>query len=366
MKLSIIILNYNVRYFLELCLKSVEAAIANIDAEIIVVDNNSSDNSCAMVKDCFPKVVLIENKDNHGFSIGNNIGVAQAKGDYICILNPDTVVAEDTFSKLLDFSGTTSNMGIVGCQLIDGTGKFLPESKRNVPTPKVALKKMLGHTQDYYANQVPIDSIGKVTVLVGAFMWLKKAVYHAVGGFDESYFMYGEDIDLSYKVVKAGYDNYYFGHTTIIHFKGESTLKDANYAKRFYGAMQIFYKKHFKQNIVFNSIVWLGIKLAYLINRSPKMLEINPQRSIVYSNSVDNALEAQLPKPIQITNGILDNIQNYSMLVYDFNVLKAKAVIEDMKQKSKQEDIVFRFIPKSSNFILGSDSATNRGKVLQF
>ena len=354
------------RYFLELCLKSVEAAIVNIEAEIIVVDNNSLDDSCAMVKELFPSVKLIANKENSGFSKGNNIGVAEAKGDYLCILNPDTVVAEDTFTKLIQFADSNSNLGIVGCQLIDGKGQFLPESKRNIPTPKVSLKKMLGNAKEYYANHVQNESTGKVDILVGAFMWLKKEIYEAVGGFDEAYFMYGEDIDLSYKVIKAGYDNFYFGETTIIHFKGESTLKDATYAKRFYGAMQIFYKKHFKQNVVFNMVVWLGIKLAYLLKKSPEKVEINPKKAFVFSKFIEQSLEKQLPKPIYISDDIQDKIEDNSMLVYDFNLLKASVVINNMKQKSKQENIVFRFLPKSSKFILGSDSATNRGEVLHF
>ncbi|WP_178984630.1 glycosyltransferase family 2 protein [Winogradskyella helgolandensis] len=366
MKLSVIILNYNVRYFLELCLKSVEAAIAHIDAEIIVIDNNSPDDSCAMVKELFPFVKLIENKDNSGFSKGNNIGVAQAKGEYLCVLNPDTVVAEDTFTKLIKFTDGKNNLGIVGCQLIDGKGKFLPESKRHIPTPKVSLKKVLGITKDYYANAIKIEETGKVDILVGAFMWLKKEVYDVVGGFDEDYFMYGEDIDLSYKVLKAGYDNFYFGDTTVIHFKGESTLKDAQYAKRFYGAMQIFYKKHFKQNFVFNTIVWIGIKMAKLMRKSPVEDVIKLNASYLYSTDFDDALLKQLPKPTQIETVTQEDIKDGSMLVYDFNMLTSSAVIADMKQKSKQENIVFRFIPKNSKFIIGSDSAINRGEVLHF
>ena len=154
MKLSVIILNYNVKYFLELCLRSVETAISNIDAEIIVVDNNSEDGSCYMVKDLFPNVKLIENKENYGFSKGNNIGVSQAKGDYLCILNPDTVVAEDTFLKLLEFSENKIKLGIVGCKLINGRGEFLPESKRKIPYVNAAFKKLIGNTDDYYANNI--------------------------------------------------------------------------------------------------------------------------------------------------------------------------------------------------------------------
>ena len=144
MQLSVIILNYNVRYFLEQCVLSVQEAIGTLDAEIIVIDNNSTDSSCLMMQERFPAVKLIQNKENFGFPKGNNIGVAEAKGKYICILNPDTVVLEDTFIKILAFAEEQKDPGIIGCKLIDGTGQFLPESKRGIPTPWVAFTKVFG------------------------------------------------------------------------------------------------------------------------------------------------------------------------------------------------------------------------------
>lgn len=366
MKLSVVILNYNVRYFLELCLNSVQAAIQNIEAEIIVVDNNSADDSCLMVSELFPNVKLIANKTNSGFSKGNNIGVAAAKGEYLCILNPDTIVAEDTFLKLIRFAETQENLGSIGCQLIDGRGRFLPESKRNIPTPLVSLKKMLGANKSYYANHISADEIGEVDILVGAFMFLKTEVYQKVGGFDEDYFMYGEDIDLSYKILKAGYRNFYFGDTTVVHFKGESTLRDTTYAKRFYGAMQIFYQKHFKRNVVFNAMVWMGIKLASKFRSSKSGVNLPVKMTLVISDGIESSLENQLPNPISVQHQITDKIASHSMVVYDLNILKIKDVITDIKEKSDLENIVFRFLPKNSKFILGSDSAIHRGEVLQF
>lgn len=354
------------RYFLELCLKSVQVAIETIDAEIIVVDNNSKDDSCEMVKQLFPSVKLVENKVNAGFSKGNNIGAALAKGEYMCILNPDTLVTEDTFTQLLGFVKSKNNIGIVGCQLIDGKGKFLPESKRNLPTPKVSLKKMLGNAGDYYANHIGVDEIGRVDILVGAFMFVKNSVYKEVNGFDEDYFMYGEDIDLSYKVVKAGYDNYYFGNTSVIHFKGESTLRDTKYAKRFYGAMQIFYKKHFKQNWLFNILVYLGIKGAYLMRKNQKAQLLNPSRTIVISNQINESLKKQLPKPVDLFSDLFEAEIENSMVVYDFNQLTVKNILADMKKKSIQKNIIFRLLPKNSNFIIGSDSAVQRGSITHF
>lgn len=351
------------RYFLELCLRSVEAAITDIDSEIIVIDNDSSDNSCEMVMDLFPNVKLIENKENSGFSKGNNIAVKEAKGEYLCILNPDTVVSEDTFKKLLDFSKEKENLGIVGCQLIDGRGKFLPESKRNIPYPKVAFKKMIGKSNDYYASHIQSDASSKVDVLVGAFMFVKKTVYDAVGGFDEDYFMYGEDIDLSYKVLKAGYDNYYFGETTIIHFKGESTLKDANYAKRFYGAMQIFYEKHFKQYLVFNLLVSLAIQLLQRLKSVSNEEKILTDEVFLYSIEKIEGLHRHFRSSIQHYSEVKSNMKPFSIHIYNLNDFEIKAVIHDMKLKAGQDNVLFRFLPKNANFILGSDSSVLRGEV---
>ena len=268
MQLSVIILNYNVRYFLEQCVLSVQNALVQIDGEIIVVDNNSQDDSCAMMKQLFPNVQLIENTSNVGFPKGNNIGVAQAKGEFICILNPDTVVAEDTFTKVLAFAKKQSDLGIVGVKLIDGTGNFLPESKRGVPTPWVAFTKITQLYKifpksricnQYYAQHVSEKETGKVEILVGAFMLMKRDLYKQIGGFDEDCFMYSDDIDLSYMVLKKGKSNYYFHETSVIHYKGESTIKDGMYMKRFREAMNFFYKKHFRVSVLFSVFMEIGI-----------------------------------------------------------------------------------------------------------
>ena len=214
MQLSVIILNYNVRCFLELCVLSVQNAIQNIEAEIIVIDNNSPDDSCEMMKQRFPNVKLIENKENSGFPKGNNIGVAIAQGEYICILNPDTVVAEDTFTKVLAFAKKQKDIGIVGVKLIDGMGNFLPESKRGIPTPFVAFTKITGLYKifpktfgKYYAQHLSENETGKAEILVGAFMLMKRELYNEIGGFDENCFMYSDDIDLSYSALEKGKTN---------------------------------------------------------------------------------------------------------------------------------------------------------------
>ncbi|UKM64587.1 glycosyltransferase [Flavobacteriaceae bacterium GSB9] len=364
MKLSVVILNYNVRHFLELCLRSVTAAISNIEAEIIVVDNNSKDDSCQMVKAFFPKVKLIENNENLGFSKGNNLGVAQAKGEYLCILNPDTVVAEDTFERLLDFSKLQAKLGIVGCKLINGIGLFLPESKRNIPYVKVALKKIFGTPTDYYANHLAPNEIGEVDILVGAFMFLKRDVYNEIGGFDEDYFMYGEDIDLSYRVLKSGYKNYYVGDLAAIHFKGESTLKDKRYAKRFFGAMQIFYTKHFKRNIFFDMFVWLGIKMAYIFRKIRKEKEKNVQEYVFVSNEMDSRIKKNLPKPVSL-KPLQSDLKKGSEVIFDASYLTYKEIIGAMESSFlKNKALTYKILPNNSNFIVGSDDGYVRGEVI--
>ena len=365
MKLSVIILNYNVRHFLELCLQSVESAITNLEAEIIVIDNNSQDDSCEMVKQQFPKVKLIENKENLGFSKGNNIGVEQAKGEYVCILNPDTVVAEDTFETLLVFAEKQNNLGIVGCKLIDGVGAFLPESKRHVPTPKVAIKKILGDSKNYYANQIKENAIGRASVFVGAFMLMKLNVYKQVNGFDEDYFMYGEDIDLSYKIEQAGFENYYFGETTVIHYKGESTLKDKTYAKRFYGAMQIFYKKHFKSNLIFDALVWLGIQSAKMLGKESNAVLSNIRQNVVFSYELHSSFNHFFPFKVRLINNFKE-IKENTQVIFDANSLTFKEIIAHMSTSEKNKGLTFKILPKNSNFIIGSNSSKNRGEVITF
>lgn len=353
------------RHFLELCLKSVEAALTHIDAEIIVIDNLSQDDSCEMVKRQFPKVKLIENSENYGFSIGNNIAVKEAKGEYLCILNPDTVVAEDTFDLLLKFSEEKKNLGIVGCRLIDGQGQFLPESKRYIPTPMVAVKKMLGFTDSYYVKELDEASVGEIPVLVGAFMWLQKSIYEEVKGFDQDYFMYGEDVDLSYKISQAGYNNMYFGQTTVIHYKGESTLKDKIYAKRFYGAMQVFYNKHFKSNVLFNLMVWFGVKFATWFQRPTPIVKSNPKGVVLISEEKNKALETILNTTLELQSEWKD-CKNDTEYILDNNHLSFRSIIEIIANAPKNCSVTFKILPKNSNFIIGSNSSKSRGEVMTF
>jgi GT2 family glycosyltransferase len=260
MDLSIIIVNYNVRYFLEQCLYAVQEAMDKLheeemEAEVFVVDNNSVDGSVAEVRKKFPGVKVIENRENKGFSRANNQAIAASSGRYVLLLNPDTVVEEDTFSKCIRFMDSHPDAGAMGVKMIDGKGAFLPESKRALPTPAVSFYKMFGFASlfprsrrfgKYHLGYLDNDQTHSVEVLAGAFMFLRKETLEKTGYLDETFFMYGEDIDLSYRITQAGYRNYYFPDTTIIHYKGESTKKGSlNYVKMFYQAMIIFAGKHF-------------------------------------------------------------------------------------------------------------------------
>ena len=365
MKLSIIILNYNVRHFLELCLKSVEGAIQGLNAEVIVVDNNSTDDSVATVRKLFPKVQVIVNKVNYGFSKGNNIGVEKANGEYICILNPDTVVAEDSFIKLLNFAESKDNLGVVGCNLVNGMGEFLPESKRNVPYPMVALKKIFGNSSSYYANHLREGQIGEVDILVGAFMLMKKNLFVSVTGFDEDFFMYGEDIDLSYRIRKLGFNNYYFGGTSIIHFKGESTLRDRVYLKRFFGAMKIFYEKHFKKNFLVDLFVQAGIQLAFVIDtrRFPRNMEVVSYTLV--SNEINEKLKRKLSKTIGLASMQDDKLKKNYELIFDAHYVSYKDIIRFMINNRKT-GFSYKILPRNSNFILGSNSGFCRGEIIKF
>jgi GT2 family glycosyltransferase len=261
MDLSVIIVNYNVKFFLEQCLYTVQKAVHEIDAEIIVVDNYSSDGSIDYLKPKFPSVQFIENKENVGFGKANNQGLAISKGNFILFLNPDTIVPEDCFINCISFFNQTPNCGAIGVKMIDGKGHFLPESKRSFPSALTSFFKLTGlaaiFPKSSFFNKYALGHLDEnknheVDVLAGAFMMLKKEVVEKVKGFDETFFMYGEDVDLSYRIQKFGYLNYYFADSTIIHFKGESTKKGSlNYVRMFYQAMSIFVKKHYSGSTAF-------------------------------------------------------------------------------------------------------------------
>ncbi len=297
-QLSVIIVNYNVKYFLEQCLASVAQASRDVKVEVFVVDNNSIDGSVDLVRSKYPNVKLIENKDNVGFSKANNQAIEEASGKYILLLNPDTVVEEDTFLKVFSFMEDNEGAGALGVKMIDGKGNFLPESKRGLPTPWVAFYKIIGLSKlfpkskkfgNYHLGYLDENKAHSVDVLSGAFMLLRKSVLDKVGLLDETFFMYGEDIDLSYRVTQAGYKNYYFPETTIIHYKGESTKKQSiNYVRIFYKAMAIFANKHFSSNqagvfsFLINIAIYLKALLTLLANLAKSILVPAIDATIIY------------------------------------------------------------------------------------
>lgn len=383
MQLSIIILNYNVRYFLEQCILSVQEAITEIEAEIIVVDNHSSDDSVLMMKEKFPDVKLIQNAENFGFPKGNNIGFREARGKYVCILNPDTVVAEDTFTKILAFAERQNNPGIIGCKLIDGTGQFLPESKRGIPTPWIAFTKIFGLYKifpqsklfnQYYAQHLNENATGKVDILVGAFMFLESKLFDDLKGFDENCFMYADDIDLSYRALQKGKNNYYFHGTTVLHYKGESTIKNEKYMLRFQEAMNFFYKKHFKKSLFFSFFIQIGIwffSLAKMFQGKSKEYPL-PESYILYSENAN--LSEKLASILENKVSFLDFKKE--KMVNSWLILKGKntEIILDNQYVSfkkcikiietlKDKNITFKIFPKRTGFIIGSNSRNSRGEI---
>lgn len=252
-------------------MQSAFKALQNIDGDIWVVDNNSVDGSVEMVKEKFPEVKLITSKDNLGFSKGNNLAIKKSEGEYTLLLNPDTLVEEDTFEKVIKFMDENPKAGGLGVKMVDGKGNFLPESKRSLPTPSVAFYKIFGLSSlfpkskrfgKYHCGHLDKNETNEVEILSGAFMLMRKSALDEIGLLDEKFFMYGEDIDLSYRLIKGGYKNYYFADTRIIHYKGESTKKSSvNYVFVFYNAMIIFAKKHFnsKNASIFSFLIKIAI-----------------------------------------------------------------------------------------------------------
>lgn len=302
MKLSVVIVNYNVKYFLEQCLHSVEAAIKGIDAEVFVVDNNSVDGSVEMVREKFPDVKLIANTANTGFSVANNQAIKVASGEYILLLNPDTVVELDTFSKSVEFMDVHPDAGGLGIKMVDGSGRFLPESKRGLPTPAVAFYKIFGLSAlfpkskifgQYHLGYLDNEKTHVVDVLAGAYMMLRRETLEKTGLLDETFFMYGEDIDLSYRITKSGYKNYYFPGARIIHYKGESTKKSSiNYVFVFYNAMVIFARKHFSQknarlfSFLIHIAIYLRAGISILHRLLNKVLLPLADAAVIYSGSL--------------------------------------------------------------------------------
>ncbi len=385
--LSIIIVNYNVSSFLKLCLYSVKRAMQSIDAEVFVVDNASSDSSVEMVKSAYPEVNLIENKENAGFAAGNNQAIAKATGRIILLLNPDTIVPEDTFQKLLAFYDEHPEAAGVGVKMIDGSGNYLPESKRGLPTPIASFYKFSGliklfpkseKVAAYYVGQVPHDKTAQVPVLAGAFMAFPKEVLIQTEPLDESFFMYGEDIDFSYRLAQIGL-NYYYHDISIIHFKGESAKKDRVYLDRFYDAMLIFAKKHFfpHYNFFHKWLVISSIKIIQwffeilmIFKGGGKMQSTSSGSKAFFVGSLDGydsiknelgVLGIEFCKSFDSIN-ISKIVSEFKPVIFiDLSFVSVKEAIDFMKNHPNK--CTYTFLSPDRKFYLNSSSANSSGEI---
>lgn len=375
MKLTVVIVNYNVEHFLEQCLLSVRKASKGLQVETYVVDNISIDGSVDMVKGKFPEVILIENKDNVGFSKANNQAMRIAKGEYVLLLNPDTVVEEDTFSKVVGFMDNHPDAGGLGVKMIDGKGVFLPESKRGLPTPSVAFYKIFGLSTlfpkskkfgRYHLGYLGKEDVNEIEILSGAFMLMRKTALDKVGLLDEAFFMYGEDIDLSYRIILGGFKNYYYPETQIIHYKGESTKKSSvNYVFVFYNAMIIFAKKHFsvKNAKTFSVLIKLAIYLRASIAIFNRFIKKISLPIVDFSFSVGLlfvvAILYQKIKPIELDDDLLKVALPVYGMIWFFSMLLSGVYDKPIKLIKVLKGglfgaafilIVYGLLPKSVQF----------------
>jgi GT2 family glycosyltransferase len=392
--LSIIIVNYNVKYFIEQCLYSVQKAIAGMEAEVIVVDNNSADESVAYLKEIFSWVIFISNKENRGYAKANNQGLLMAKSNYILFLNPDTIIGEDSLKKSIQVLQQGNHLGALGTRMIDGTGNFLPESKRGFPSPAASFFKLTGLVKifpqsrmmgKYYMGWLPEQDNNETEVLSGAYMMVKKEVLEKTGGFDELFFMYGEDIDLSYRIREAGYTNYYLGKNTIIHFKGESTKKDIRYTKLFYTAMNIFVQKHYaKKSYGFALLMQVAIAIRGVLSfigqlflqRKPPGITSKMVNTILAGEPSETKRAAEILLGQQIKrkitcltdlSGIYKAIESERAdeIVFCAGTLGYNDIIDCMGElKGNNIDIEYKFFAARSNGIVGSVSKKSSGEIM--
>ncbi len=380
--LSVIIVSYNAVDFLRLTLKSVIAACKNLSAEIYVVDNNSSDGAQQMVEKEFPSCKLIANKTNPGFAQANNQAIKEALGKYILILNPDTVIAEDTFIKIIAYMDEKAKTGGLGVRMLDGSGYFLPESKRGIPSPWASFTKMSGLSKvfprskifnKYHVGYLPEKDINKIDVLSGAFMCFRKEVLFNIGLLDEDFFMYGEDIDISYRVIKSGFDNCYFAGTTIIHFKGESTTKDKVYINRFYKAMIQFAQKHFNNHYgnTLKVFIYLGVFVAKTLSAIrhiflPKHKINNPlDRELLVLNNLIPGEKLMNKLSVGFNVKLVEDLAKIDggSILFPLGKMTFKQMIEIMD--SYKDKFTYRFLDLDKEIIIGSDNKFSKGITIK-
>ena len=279
--LSVVIVNYNVKYYLEQCLESVRRASQGLQVEVFVVDNLSTDGSVPYLRERFPEVTFIENNENVGFARANNQAIRQSRGEYVLLLNPDTILCEDTLRRFVDFMDAHLEAGAAGAYMLHADGTFAPESRRGLPTPFVAFCKMSGLTRlfpksrlfgRYYMGYLDVNEANRIEAISGACMMLRREALDRVGLLDEDFFMYGEDIDLSYRILQGGFHNYFLP-VRMLHYKGESTVKNSyRYVYTFYQAMRLFFRKHYSHyswviSLPINLAIWASSFMTYVANR---------------------------------------------------------------------------------------------------
>ena len=385
MKLSVVIVSYNVKHFLEQCLHSVCKAVENVQsAEIIVVDNASSDGSVKYISERFPDITLIASDENLGFARANNLAIKKCKGEYVLLLNPDTIVAENTFAHFVDFMDKHPEAGTCGAYMLHTDGTFALESRRGLPTPFVAFCKMSGLTSLYpksrlfgryymcYLNEFEIDPI---EIVSGAYMFLRREALDKAGLLDEDFFMYGEDIDLSYRILKAGYQNYFLP-TPILHYKGESTKKSSyRYTHTFYQAMQLFFKKHYSHysvlvSLPINMAIWGRALFAYIGNQlrhRSALRRIQLNCVVVGSEAsikeISDILSRCYPKgkhlfvqgdEVSLSKGHLYggvDISKYNTVVYDTEAYSYETVLKLLQQNPVKGLRLGTYSPKTKKLI---------------
>ncbi len=357
------------------------AATVNIKAEVFVVDNNSSDGCPQMVSQEFPQCKLIANKNNPGFAVANNQAIKQAAGKYILILNPDTIIAENTLIKIMEYMNLQPKMGGLGIRMLDGSGAFLPESKRGIPSPWVSFSKMSGlsgifpHSKlfsEYHKGYLSEKKNNRVEILAGAFMCFRSDVLDEIGLLDEDFFMYGEDIDLSYRSIQAGYYNSYFSDSSIIHFKGETTVKDKSYVNRFYKAMIQFAEKHFQRSygLLLKLFIFLGVylfKIVFFFKHSflttSEISEQEPNRITLLNSYLP---EEDLIKTIKARFNleIIEDINQLTSgtLLFVINKMTFAQMIEVMDVF--KDRFTYRFLDEDHKIIIGSDNKYTKGQVI--
>lgn len=383
MILSVIVVSYNVKFFLEQCLSSLKKAVEGCsfpkgNIEVFIVDNDSSDGSLNFLQPLFPDFHFICNKENAGFAKANNQALQLCQGDFVLFLNPDTILAEDSLEVCLSFFGNHPDAGGVGVRIVDGTGEYLRESKRGFPGSAASFFKMSGLTtlfphsrifSAYYMGHLPEDSSSPVDILSGACMMVRKSVLNLTGGFDEQFFMYAEDIDLSFRIGKAGFRNYYVPATTIIHFKGESTRKDFRYVKMFYSAMQLFMKKHFNesgspfQSFILSAgmrgrqaLAFIALPFKKLRGPSKPIMSFFLQGDTEHMEKLKMQLAEKHMKVTEIEN------KGAAIIFFRSDLLPWKLIISEI---AKNPGGIYYFHGEYTHSIVGSQSSRDQGDVIE-